>query len=1480
VGGPVGWVTGIGPSDEQVEYRLTGGHGCGQVTVVDAAPLVAAVEAKAAEAGTTVASLLGATEAKKAFYRARSQLRSDKKARFTGFDAVEVAAAAGLDARTLYGETVLPTPSADGQVDYHLDASERPLVWIGQGLHEFGITPGSVLAPEQFQAARRLMRGEDPRTGETLVEPKLAIAPTAKLHAAPLVRAIRRTAAERGVQPQSLLDSKRKKDAFGRMERQLVRFGEAHKAPVSTLLKLADGVGIDAAELYGEEALEKALTAEAGGRLDARALLRAVEAMAGETGQEPAELFDSASMQRRYRQTEAEAGRRLRDLPMAVREAVAMAKAAGLAPDQIWDAEEIKAAMREGRVEVGNRGADTTLDLGKSKSVFLAYAPPEIAREVESIYTSCGRESVDALERWTAYGMRGRHGDGEQARTLDTSGFSGWMMIHRAARPVGGAPYGDPHFHLHFTLANMVKGTDGKWSTMAAGGRDLHRHARATQSLMNARIRRELTDRYGIRFRREERTGAWEIAAIPEATVKLFSKRDGQVRELLSKLGLDYDSATVRERTAASAASKAAKNGEAAGAADDVLRAYWQAEGRAAGDDPDAIAASALQDQAPQPNPDLDELCRIVFDPKTGLTSHSKDFTHAAAISTVLDALPYGVATAEEAEKLTNSVLRHAGYAVKLNPKGAQHYTHADRYTTADIVAAETLIVSETTRRLGEQAAVVSNDTVAMTLSTVEAQQGFAFSDEQHAVLERLLTAGHGVDAVIGVAGAGKTTIMNAARQAWEAQGLVVAGASTAAVAAANLKAEAGIGSRTVASWLTSIRTGGQGLTGADILVVDEAAMCDDRDIAELLAHVATTGTKVVGIGDPKQLHSPGVGGHFGAAHHLVGGLTLTENFRQKDAIERRALRLWRDDRRTESLRTFAGTGRVHALADKDETLAAMLTVWADKRAAHTDDHTAVQQLLMLAATNEIVDELNLGARALRKASGNLTGPEHTYAIAGGQELTLSVGDQVLLRVNDYRARQSQGGNEDVLNGYRGIVRAVDQRRGVLVEWREETADGHRHHAEWVDADYIAQGGLSLGYAITGHKSQGLSVQEALVYGPGAQANALYTMLSRDKKESHLFLPLTVYETDTDRARDGEPTTDQEQLDRAVAGLIREIENGTEERMILTELPTNAVPAHLRETVEALPTPRAPSGSQPHHDTLQNSTPPLNTDDRSTHFPHSASDAEGPSDTTPQAESRPYEHLSHAGLRDAIRKATTATRATQRAAEAAEAEANRAEQQASSGNGPHVLALNRRHQDLTARAEGISHLRDLSAAANDRADAQHRTGERLQQLEQRLSAVGRFGRPTLRGDDRARAETERAELHQLRDNNAAELDTLHERIHELRAVAGPEDEHDKVKTELANLEYNKPELLRHASGQDNELAKSRRAEATSTRSTAQGAAHREAGLRRQLKHRRHQPDEAREASPQTAGTYTQGYRVDNPPQQGHEPAVPDAESPD
>ncbi|GAA3367159.1 hypothetical protein GCM10020367_68570 [Streptomyces sannanensis] len=42
--------------------------------------------------------------------------------------------------------------------------------------------------------------------------------------------------------------------------------------------------------------------------------------------------------------------------------------------------------------------------------------------------------------------------------------------------------------------------------------------------------------------------------------------------------------------------------------------------------------------------------------------------------------------------------------------------------------------------------------------------------------MTRVLTAGHGIDAIVGVAGAGKSTRMEACRIGWDATGFTYAG--------------------------------------------------------------------------------------------------------------------------------------------------------------------------------------------------------------------------------------------------------------------------------------------------------------------------------------------------------------------------------------------------------------------------------------------------------------------------------------------------------------------------------------------------------------------------------------------------------------------------------------------------------------------------------------------------------------------------------
>lgn len=838
---------------------------------------------------------------------------------------------------------------------------------------------------------------------------------------------------------------------------------------------------------------------------------------------------------------------------IAVQRATRLLDAAGVGHYDAYDQATFDEAARhaEDRVVVGNRGYDLTVTLGKSFSVFSAFTDDTTARELEDLFIQAGDDTLAYAEDIAGYGMRGHHGDGRTARRVQGNGLIGWVNIHRTARStIDGAP-GDPHLHAHYTVANLVQGADGKWSTVAAGGRDLMRHSKVLGEFMNARARRLSQHRLGLSWARDPLTGEWEITGITRQAIDLFSKRGVQVNELLAELGLTLETATAAQHRVAGQATRAAKNAADARRSDPDLRRYWHTEARAAGIDPHQLVAAVDAARGPAPaRPSEDEIATIVYHPETGVTSREPDFTRSDMLAAIADALPDGVVSSAELEGLTDRILARAeAVAMPLRPGEPAHLTNAARYTTRDLVDASIRIVENTAAGLGAGRAVASSAATAMAEQVHELANGYPLSVEQRAVYHRLVHAGHGVDVVIGVAGSGKTTLTAVARAAWEAAGFTVRGATVAAVGADNLR-DAGVPSTTIASLLHPNRPLVDKLSEIDVLVIDEAGQVGVRDLDQILSAAAHAGTKVVQIGDPKQLGSVTPGGALPTQHDLVAGLTLTENRRQTDTLDREAAAAWRTGRYHDAIharRAGEGVTVTHARID---ALRAAVTGWATDRDRVTDRYDQIGENLLLAVRREDVADLNTAARALARAAGRLSGPDRLYRLAGGRSVALAVGDVVMTRVNDYRTWRDAG--PDVLNGRRGYVDHINARTGELtLSWR---AEGRIHHAT-ITPDYIAAGGLQHGYAMTIYKAQGQTTTFAHTYGVGLDAATGYVAQTRHRHHARLYLPLAAMVDPTEFTLDQiAALTDTERADLATGLLAEAAERTRTHRLVTDEL--------------------------------------------------------------------------------------------------------------------------------------------------------------------------------------------------------------------------------------------------------------------------------------------------------------------------------------
>ncbi len=371
-------------------------------------------------------------------------------------------------------------------------------------------------------------------------------------------------------------------------------------------------------------------------------------------------------------------------------------------------------------------------------------------------------------------------------------------------------------------------------------------------------------------------------------------------------------------------------------------------------------------------------------------------------------------------------------------------------------------------------------------------------SGEQEAMVRTICGSGAGVDIVEGVAGAGKTFALAAARDAWETSGYGVIGCSLAARAAKQLQDDAGIPAATIDRLLAGIARHQTALDDTTVLII-EAAMVGTRKLARLLDHAEAAGAKVVLVGDPCQLPEIDAGGAFRGLRARLGARYLVDNRRQTDAWERDALAELRAGNPDRAVDAYLEHGRVHHAASDSEARELLVAEWMNARCF--DDHDP----LMIAARLVDVDDVNRRARQALRAEGYLGSDQVVLAGHGYTE-----GDDVLALRNEYRL--------GVLNGTRALIEHIDTRQQRLTL---DTDDGRRLVVPFA---YAEAGHLTHGYATTIHKAQGATVDRCLVLLDDTTSREhAYTALSRGRHANDVFVVAEDRRADERHAAEIEP---------------------------------------------------------------------------------------------------------------------------------------------------------------------------------------------------------------------------------------------------------------------------------------------------------------------------------------------------------------------
>lgn len=719
----------------------------------------------------------------------------------------------------------------------------------------------------------------------------------------------------------------------------------------------------------------------------------------------------------------------------------------------------------EGVAQVENRrnGVDLTFSTPKSVSV-MAYVAGD--KRLLGANLAAVQKTMAWVEKNLAEGRKDVEG---RKVPVPTGKLVYALFQHDTSRAL------DPQAHVHAVIANLTQMPGGKWQALHAD--KIWSNNAVIGAIYHAYLRAGI-EKLGYQVELKGKHGTFEITGVPNRVIDAFSQRREAILQKAAELGI----VSPKGRDGVTTTTRDPKlNVEDRG----TLVQGWIDKAAALGFDGKGLLASAeIRSRQVLADSRLERGFRAVGEAIAGarvliggfvrphdplVDSGLARMTQSPAVARTQLAVASAVRILSEREAAFNVNLL-AKTALDLGLKGVTIETVEHRIS--QLVENRQLIPG--VQRDGDkgvhmvttQEALRTEESILQAVDAgagraVPVMPGARAPERLQAVAERPLNPGQLAAATLilssddrtvtvqGVAGAGKSTMLQAVARVAEAEGRDILGLAFQNKMVADLATSAGIKSQTIASFVlanerfvterdTPRFEAAQGKFAGAMLVVDETSMVSSDDMLKLHRISDALGVdKLVLVGDRQQLSSIDAGKSFAMIQAAGGTMArMDENIRQRTDTLRTVAALANVGRAGEAMKVLGDN--VHESARAPDTAAEMwlarspeereaTAVFASGRASRAIINLRIQEGLAAEGTVRgegihltVYERVNHTREELRYPSIYQAGQTLDVGRGGAQDVGLEQGRYDVTKV-------LPGGKVELSNG-RGKIRFDPQK--------------------------------------------------------------------------------------------------------------------------------------------------------------------------------------------------------------------------------------------------------------------------------------------------------------------------------------------------------------------------------------------------------------------------------------------------------------------